>query len=67
MPAIDHDTLMQNIWVVASIAIGGGGFATQFVGMVHGDLGFGIKILIGAGISLIIFGTMYFFAPAAGA
>lgn len=59
----DHDTLMQNLWVLGGISLGGGVFASQVAG-VAGDLGFGVKVLITLGVAAIIFGTIWFFAPA---
>jgi hypothetical protein len=64
MPAITHAMVMQNLWLVAAISLGGGGFAGQIVGIVHADLGLGVKLVIIAGIALVIFGTIYFFASA---
>ena len=66
MPGIDHGAMMQDPWLVAAIAAGGGGFAFQVASFVHSDLGFLAKLVIGAGIALIIFGTIYFFAPGQG-
>jgi hypothetical protein len=66
MPVIDHALVLQNPWLVALVSLGGGGFASQVAGFVSGDLGFGAKLMVAAGTALVIFGTFYFFAPAAG-
>jgi hypothetical protein len=59
---MDHDTLLQNLWVVVGISLGGGAFASQIAG-VAGGLGFGAKLLVTLGIAGVIFGTIWFFAP----
>jgi hypothetical protein len=66
MPGIDHAAVLQDPWLVAAISLGGGGFASQVAGVLHNDLGLIAKLVIGAGIALVIFGTIYFFAPASG-
>ena len=60
---MDHDSLLQNLWLVGGISLGGGALASQVAGVV-GDLGFGVKLLITLGVALVIFGTIWFFAPA---
>jgi hypothetical protein len=67
MPAIDHTLLLQNIWVVVSISLGLGALIGEVAGFLHGNMGFGAKIVIGAGGALVIFGSIWFFAPAPGA
>ena len=59
----DHDSLMQNVWMLGSISLGGGVFASQVAGFV-GELGFGLKVMVSLSIAAIIFGTIWFFAPA---
>ncbi|HEX4158482.1 MAG TPA: hypothetical protein VHY79_08395 [Rhizomicrobium sp.] len=67
MAAIDHSLIVENIWVVVAIALGGGGLIGEVAGFLHGNLGFGAKIVIGAGAALVIFGSIWFFAPVPGA
>lgn len=64
MPVIDHAAVVQNLWLVVVISLGGGGLVGQVAGFVNGDLGIGARLVIGAGAALIIFGCIYFFAPA---
>lgn len=64
MPDTDHTTVLQNLWLVAAISLGGGGFVGQVAGVLHGDLGIGAKALIALGTALIIFGCIYYLAPA---
>jgi len=59
----DHATLLDNIWLLAGISLGGGGFASQ-AAAVAGDLSFMVKVMITLGIAAIIFGTIWFLAPA---
>jgi hypothetical protein len=66
VPSIDHDLVQQNIWIVAAIAVGAGGFMGEIAGFVHGNLGCAAKLMIVAGAALVIFGAIWFFAPAAG-
>jgi hypothetical protein len=63
---VDHSLVLDNPWLVAAISLGGGGFAGLISGS-FGDLGFLTKLIIAAGTALIIFATIYFFAPAPGA
>ena len=63
---VDHSLVLENPWLVAAISLGGGGFVWQVAGTVNGDLGFLAKLMIAAGTALIIFATIYFFAPAPG-
>jgi hypothetical protein len=67
MSGIDQAALLQDPWLLVAISLGGGGFAFQVAGVLHNDLGLMAKLVIGAGIAVIIFGTIYFFAPASGA
>lgn len=67
VPTVDHSLVVQNIWVVVAISLGCGGFIGEIAGFLHGDLGMGAKLLIGAGGALIIFGSIWFFAPATAA
>ncbi|HTT83613.1 MAG TPA: hypothetical protein VMF67_09025 [Rhizomicrobium sp.] len=67
MPTIDHAAVLDNPWLVAAISFAGGGLAGEVAGFLHGDLGCGLKVAIGAGVALIIFGAIWFFAPATGA
>jgi len=62
---LDHATLWDNIWLVAGVSLGGGGFVTQVFGALLGDLGLGAKLIITLGVAVIFFGTMYFFGSAA--
>ena len=64
MPVNDHAFLFKNLWLVVAISMGGGGFVSQVAGFVHNDLGMGGKLLIAIGAALVIFGSIYFFAPA---
>jgi hypothetical protein len=64
MSVIDHAAVLQDPWLVVAISLGGGGFASQVAGA-FGDLGLGLKLVIAIGIALVIFGTIYFFAPGA--
>ncbi len=64
MPTIDHKLVVENIWVVVAIAVGGGGMIGEIAGFLHGNLGFGPKIMIGLGAAAVIFGSIWFFAPA---
>ena len=64
MPAVDHKLILDNLWVVISISLGLGGLIGEVSGFLHGNLGFGAKILIGLGAALVIFGSIWFFAPA---
>ena len=66
MPAVDHAIILQNPWLVAAIALTGGGLAGGVAGFVHNDLGLGPRLVIVAGIALIIFGAIWFLAPAQG-
>lgn len=63
---VDHSTVLENLWLVGAISLGGGGFVSQAAGFAHGDLGCGLKILIALGTALIIFGCIYFLAPTTG-
>jgi hypothetical protein len=67
MSGIDHATVVENLRIVAAISLCGGGLGGQVAGFVHRDLGFLAKLVIAAGIALIIFGSIWFFAPATGA
>jgi ABC-type glucose/galactose transport system permease subunit len=64
MPAIDHTLILENIWVVISISVGFGAIIGEIAGFVHGNLSLGPKFVIGAGAALVIFGSIWFFAPA---
>ncbi len=64
VPVIDHSLVLENLWVVAAISLGGGGFMGEIAGFLHGDLGCGPKVVIGASAALLIFGSIWFFAPA---
>lgn len=59
----DHDSLLQNLWLVGGISLGGGAFASQVAGVV-GDVRFGLKLVIGAGVAGIIFACIWFFGSA---
>lgn len=63
---LGHLAALQDPWLVAGISLGGGGFAFQVASVLNGDLGFVPKLVIGAGIALIIFGTIYFYLPSQG-
>lgn len=64
MPTIDHTLVVENIWVAVAISLGCGVFIGEIAGFLHGDLGMGPKLLIGAGAALVVFGSIWFFAPA---
>ena len=50
-----------------AISLAAGGLASQVVGVLGGNLGIGAKAIMAAGITSIVFGMMYFFAPTASA
>jgi hypothetical protein len=64
MPSVDHKLILENLWVVISISLGLGGLIGEVSGFLHGNLGCGAKIVIGASFALLIFGSIWFFAPA---
>jgi uncharacterized membrane protein HdeD (DUF308 family) len=66
MPVIDHTLVMQNLWVVVAISLTCAGIIGEVAGFLHGDLGCGPKIVIVSGAALVIFGSIYFFAPTGG-
>lgn len=59
----DHATLLDNLWLLGGVSLGGGVFASQAAGVIS-DMGFGLKVLITVGIAGIIFGTIWFFGAA---
>jgi hypothetical protein len=61
--SLDHSAVLEYPWLVAAISLGGGGMAAQVAGLA-GDLGIVIKLIIFVGTALVIFGSIYFFAPA---
>lgn len=66
MPVVAHAIVLQNPGLVAAVCLGGGGLAGQLAGTLNGDLGLVPKLIIAAGTALVIFGAIYFFAPASG-
>jgi hypothetical protein len=67
MPVIDHSLVTENLWVVVAISVGAGGLIGEIAGFVHGNLGCGLKLAIMAAAALVIFGSIWFFAPSTGA
>ena len=64
MPVIDHSVVTDHLWLVAAVSLGGAGLMGEVAGFLHGNLGCMAKLMIVAGAALVIFGSIYFFAPA---
>ena len=65
MPITDHTVVLEHPWLAVAIALGAGTFTSQIAGVLSGgDLGFNPKAILAVGIACIVFGTMYYFAPA---